>query len=168
MDRNGKKVLMLIVYLAAIILGIYMTFFNNNERSGQEVLTIESMEVNYIEEQLPAEENIAEGENYSNEGMVNNSLYFSNTWQLDGGNLPLDVQAVLVADTQRFLAENGYGDVSELYISDEDYEEDSAKISFLCFMDGYGEVLQIRYWIEERQLEYEILPGENEMGEKYE
>lgn len=170
-NRSQKKLLMLGIYCAAIILGVYMTFFNKtpeednvNEKVEDEMMI---QGVDYSDKKLPDVENETSGERYGN-GAFNDMLYFSNTTELDEGNMPLEAQAILVEETQHFLNLNGYGDVTELYIYEESYEESAEKISFICFMDGHEEALQIEYWFNESYLKYYILPDGADAGEENE
>lgn len=170
-DRSMKKVLMLAVYLAAIILGIYMTFFHKTvvditeEQNIQQELVEErggSMidgGYDYTDLEFPDMENESVDELYSAEGSFVASIYFSNTEKLDNGVMPLEVQAKLVQHAQEFLEESGYEDVSELYIEENSYEENEERITFLCYMDGYEEIFQIEYNCEERSLAFCILPS---------
>lgn len=164
--RNTRRVLELVVYLAAIILGGYMTFFNNPmEKKEENVMgQVETMDgMNYWGKELPESDNVSADEVYSDKEVENISIYFSNTAKLDQGNLPLEAQAILAADVQKFLNVMGFEDVTELYLYEESYMESNEKISFICFMDGHREALQIEYHFEEKCLNYYILPdGVNE------
>lgn len=176
--KSGKQLLIFALSCAAIVLGVYMTFFNRNRSdSKSENESIKEMDIEQGEEKkeeyqmeetnsydysgkdLPMEENETDAETYNN-GKSEISIYFSNTELLDQGKIPLAAQAVLCEEVQRYLKHSGYGDVTELYINDESYQEDSEKIAFVCFMDGYEEVLQIEYWFNVQTLKYFILDSD--------
>lgn len=172
--RSGKQLIVLAFSVAAIVLGVYMTFFAGNtnqdqdagvEESGnmeQEISTEGSGQMertddyDYAGKQLPIVENETAVESYNN-GKTEIDIYFSNTERLDQGKMPMAAQAVLCEDVQKYLKHSGYADVTELYINDESYQEDAEKITFVCFMDGYDEMLQIEYWFKEQTLKYFIL-----------
>lgn len=172
--RSGKQLIILAFLVAAIVLGVYMTFFegstNQNQDASvkengnmkQEISTEESGRMertdshDYVGKQLPMVENETAVESYNN-GKTEIDIYFANTDRLDQGKMPVEAQAVLCEDVQRYLKHSGYADVTELYINDESYEEDAEKITFVCFMDGYEETLQVEYWFEEQTLKYFIL-----------
>lgn len=179
-NRSEKKVLMFVVYCAAIVLGVYMTFFydmteeKETLEAHEEVVTgekvesmRESIDVDYSGKELPDAENESADEMYK-EGALDITIYFSNTEKLDNGNMPLEAQAVLTKEVQRFLNLNGYGDVTELYISDESYEENQETIIFSCYMDGYQDMLQIEFSFIESCLKYYILPNAANTEEIYE
>ncbi len=181
--RNNKKLVMFALSCAAIVLGIYMTFFYRaEEKSGNEGMVQEmeteqktdarrnggqekqeeSMnrnEYNYADTELPLEENESADETY-NGGKVETEVYFSNTERLDTGSMPLEAQKVLCSEVQQYLRQSGYADVTELYLDDESYAEDAQKISFVCFMDGHKEMLQVEYYFTEHTLRYHIVESE--------
>lgn len=172
--RSGKQLIILAFSVAAIVLGVYMTFFegstNQNQDASvkengnmkQEISTEEGGRMertddhDYEGKQLPMVENETAVESYNN-GKTEIDIYFANTDRLDQGKMPMEAQAVLCEDVQRYLKHSGYADVTELYINDESYQEDAEKITFVCFMDGYEETLQVEYWFEEQTLKYFIL-----------
>lgn len=181
---SGKKVLKLVLAIAMIVLGIYMTFFHEDSSDTQkaeeakrvehiqtekeEGASTEKMVTNaydYTNQELPTEENISDAELYNGEKEVV-EVYFANTEVLDHGNMPLEVQKILCERVQKYLRVNGYADVTELYIDSESYFEDAEKIGFRCFLDGHEEILQIEYWIAERTLKYAVLLLDEEMNEK--
>lgn len=179
MRRESKKFFILGISIAAIVLGVYMTFFGSEtpgeavmddhtkEQRAQEGLgdseeqRLEGREEmqedrhNYLNQKLPTEENETAPESYNGD-QKDIHVYFSNTNALDSGNLPSQAQSLLVRGAQKFLNHSGYADVTELYIEDESYQEDAEKISFLCYMDGYQEVLRIEYHFQEKELRYYI------------
>lgn len=175
--RNNRKLLMLVLSCAAIILGIYMTFFQKEERmdssQGAEKETgavgdireeerensMDNKKYDYSGRELPTEDNESGNENY-NGGKSEIDIYFSNTAVLDGGSMPLEAQKVLCSEVQKYLRHTGYADVTELYIDDESYAEDMEKISFFCFLDGHAEKLQIEYWFTEHTLKYYIVESD--------
>lgn len=172
--RSGKQLFKLTLSIAAIVLGVYMTFFNDRTESdhdesagesqniGQEISTEEKNQMvttnvhDYAGKELPEVENETADETYNN-GRSEIDVYFANTECLDQGRLPAEAHAVLCEEVQRYLKHSGYDDVTELYINDESYQEDDEKITFVCFMDGHEETLQIEYWFEEQTLKYFIL-----------
>lgn len=179
-DRNNRKLLMLVLSCAAIVLGIYMTFFygeekdkvmDSSQRSEKEISAAKdtkegagenlanSKKYDYSDGELPTEDNESGNEIY-NGGKPESEIYFSNTGVLDGGNMPLEAQKVLCSEVQKYLRHTGYEYVTELYIDDESYGEDAEKISFLCFLDGYAEKLQIEYWFTEHALKYYIVESD--------
>lgn len=160
MKRNEKRVLELVIYLALIILGGYMTFFNNPmEKEDNMMEQTETVSgTNYLGKELPESENVSADEIYNDNGVESISIYFSNTEKLDQGNLPLEAQSILVTDVQKYLNVMGFDDVTELYLHEESYVESDDKISFICFMDGHKEALQIEYDFDEKCLKYYILP----------
>lgn len=159
--RNERRVIELVIYCALIILGGYMTFFNNpmeqkEDNTMQETEVVEG--VDYFGKELPEIDNVSGDELYNDKGIYNISVYFSNTEKLDQGNMPLEAQIILTEDVQKYLNVMGFDDVTELYLYEESYKENSEKISFICFMDGHREAVQIEYWFEEKSLKYYILP----------
>lgn len=168
-NRSAKKVLLLGVYLAAIILGLYMTFFNKSDSEldlkedkeqsstgqiGEDAVSI-GHDYTYLE--FPDTENEAADELYTEAGVEEVNVYFSNTDSLDNGSIPLEVQAVLAQATETYLNERGYEDVTELYIEENSYKESESRIVFVCYMDGYADALQIEYKQEENRLVFCIL-----------
>lgn len=172
--RSVKQLVILAFSIAAIVLGVYMTFFNDKMNPEKEMNVEESRNIDqeknaeeseqveatndfdYTKKTLPLVENESEDETYNN-GKLGIDIYFSNTDKLDQGTMPMEAQAVLCEEVQRYLIHSGYDDVTELYIDDESYIEDPEKISFVCFMDGHEETLQIEYWYKEQTLKYFIL-----------
>lgn len=176
--RSNKRLLMLALSCAAIILGIYMTFFYreaetaegraDSQKMVQETDSVgdvseEAQEnlisqdkYDYSDMELPTEENESENEIY-NGGKLTTDIYFSNTALLDEGGMPLEAQKILCSEVQKYLRHSGYEDVTELYIDDESYQEDAETISFVCFMDGHEEMLQIEYHFAEQTLKYYIV-----------
>lgn len=181
MDRSGKKVLMLAVSCAAIVVGIYMTFLKDDfseqqERAAEYTVNNESEQgegegngmngvnaYDYSGRELPAEENETAGEAYNGD-KEDIEVYFVNTDQLDKGAMPGEAQAVLSSGVQTYLRHRGYDDVTELYVDGESYKENSEKISFHCYMDGYVEVLVIEYYFEEQTLNYSIMELDEKGG----
>ena len=160
-NRSAKKVLLLGVYLAAIILGLYMTFLNKEDteqhltdQKGGEAVS-KGHDYTYLE--FPDMENESADELYKEVGEEEVNVYFSNTDLLDNGSLPLEVQLVLAQATEAYLSERGYEDVTELYIEEDSYEETEKGIVFVCYMDGYTDTLQIEYKFEENKLIFCIL-----------
>lgn len=168
-DRSAKKVLLFAVYLAAIIVGVYMTFFHKIDSGleSKEYIVQDSMheigeenvsmEHDYTYLEFPDTENEAVDELYRENGADEVNVYFSNTALLDNGSMPLEVQAVLAPAAEAYLSEKGYDDVTELYIEENSYEENETGIVFVCYMDGYEDVLQIEYKFEEKRLQFCIL-----------
>ena len=171
-ERNGKKVFLLAVCIAATLFGIYINFFsgdaedkeprenrsNQFTRESEEELEMEHQEKVTADSgstELPESRNESSNETYTEGTAV--SIYFANTDVLDQGNLPLSVQAVLVSRAQIYLNRSGYEDVTELYVDESSYVETSANIAFNCFMDGYTQQLHIEYRIRESSLEFSIL-----------
>lgn len=172
MRRESKKFFILGISIAAIVFGVYMTFFRS-ETPGEAVIDDHTKEQdseeqrlegreemqedrhNYLNQKLPTEENETAPESYNGD-QKDIHVYFSNANALDSGNLPSQAQSLLVSEVQKFLNHCGYADVTELYIEDESYQEDAEKISFLCYMDGYQEVLRIEYHFQEKELRYYI------------
>lgn len=174
MNRNNIKIIKLVVSLVAIILGVYMSFLRGGNAGqvvsngidktresrlieSEEEMVVEKNKFDYSGRQLPMEENISEVELYGDsEGNAGDGIYFSNVQKLDEGSIPLETQAVLISEVASFLKNNGYGDVTELYIEGESYSESQNNISFICYMDGYADRLQIIY--QNGTLECHILP----------
>lgn len=166
MDNSGKKLLLLAFWIAIAIFGIYMTFFSKEESESMDESFVEK-EINEIETEnaifsesqdltsLPMDENVSGDEMYI-EGMET-QIYFSNTTVIDEGNLPLEVQAVLVNSTQKFLNRSGYEDVTELYVDEESYIEDKEHIAFNCFMDGHTSQLRVIFEINSSNLKFSII-----------
>lgn len=178
-NKNIKRVFYLILLIGLSIFGIYMQFFYKSDKQEDEKTTWETTEekqsilqdnelnekgatedvavdmYDYSEKILPDVENETVEETYS-EGM-NIEIYFENADVLDEGSLPLEVHAKLTAAAQRYLFQNGYDDVTELYIDEKSYTEDEDCISFECFMDGYEKKLQIKYVIDESKLQFVII-----------
>lgn len=183
MYGSNKKLVMLTLSCAAIVLGIYMTFFYKEEEKSEKGGTVQEMateeetnvrqndgqekqeesmnrnEHDYADTELPLEENESADETY-NGGKVETEVYFSNTELLDTGNMPLEAQKVLCSEVQQYLRQSGYEDVTELYMDDESYVEDAEKISFVCFMDGHKEMLQAEYYFTEHTLRYYIVESD--------
>ena len=168
-NRSAKKMLLLAGYLAAIILGAYMTFFNKMDiglesEEYQEQSSTEQIGANNVNKghdytylEFPDMENEAEDELYRETRIEEVNVYFSNTDLLDNGSMPLEVQAVLAQAAETYLSERGYEDVTELYIEENSYEENEIEIVFVCYMDGYEDALQIEYKFEEKKLIFCIL-----------
>lgn len=163
---NEAKIIKLFFCLAIAVLGIYMTFFNNdgnkNEAQKYENDVIEeNQEAEMIFEQAQDPNNLPEYENESSselvsEGMVE-KVYFTNTSVIDEGKLPVEVHSVLVSDAQKYLNRSGYEDVTELYIDEESYIEEDNFIAFNCYMDGYSEELRIVFERTEGNLKFSIV-----------
>lgn len=171
---SGKTILKLILAVAAIILGLYMTFFHSSDNDKQVETESNPNEISitnteqekeslniydYSDKELPMSDNVSEDEIYSEGSSI--EVYFSNTAALDQGNMPLEVQKILSVRVQKYLYINGYDDVTELYIDEASYVETEQTISFLCYMDGYVEQLQIEYEFADQELKFAvILPPE--------
>lgn len=175
-NSNNYKVIVLIVCIAASILGVYMTFFHKKSSEKKEEMKIEKEETmgmadtmaSFTEDGNDSEQIYANltqkfpdtyesmDETY-NGGKIPVEVYFTNTRKLDESLLPWEAQAILASEVQTFLTHRGYEDVTELYVDEESFEEDKDHIVFECYMDGYEEKLQIEYLVEESLLKYHIL-----------
>lgn len=169
MNRSGKKVFLLVVYIGASILGLYMTFFYKNDADDNLTNISQVMESEINEEQiivgtdidmstesqeLPDYENLSDAETYTDG--ISTEVYFANTEVIDNGKLPMSVHSILTTAVSKYLKRSNYKDVTELYINEESYKETEEKITFNCFMDGYQEQLQVIYEISEGRLLFAI------------
>lgn len=171
-DRSSKKIFYLILLIGLSVFGIYMNFFYEPDkkeeetsvwgitesRDSDEMGDIENMALDmydYSNKALPDVENETIEDEYS-EGK-NIEIYFENTEVLDTGSLPAEVHAKLTEAAQRYLFQNGYSDVTELYVDEESYTEAEEIIRFKCFMDGYEKKLQIEYLMNEKKLQFVVI-----------
>lgn len=104
--RSGKQLIVLAFSVAAIVLGVYMTFFAGNTNQNQDAGVVESGDMeqeistegsgqmertddyDYAGKQLPIVENETAVESYNN-GKTEIDIYFSNTERLDQGKMPM-------------------------------------------------------------------------------
>ena len=165
-NRDMKNVLLLILCIAATVIGIYMTFFHsstsdedipyiNNVSQNKETEMEEYVETPTEEVSLPDYENDSLNETYTDGTEI--TVYFENTDVIDQGNLPLGAHAILCSSAQKFLKRSGYDDVTELYVDEESYKEGDKEITFRCFMDGYTQQLGITYDVSEQMLRFNII-----------
>ena len=174
--RNGKQLVILAISFAAIVVGIYMTYFHKGQskednpqitdlqfETGNQKMEQSETEnpYDYSRQKLPEVENTSDSDLY-NGGKENIGIYFVNTRLLDESSMPLEAQAIISSSVQKYLRHRGYGDVSELYVDDSSFIDGEEGITFQCFMDEYEERLQIKY--QDGSLSYSIV--ESTEGER--
>lgn len=171
-----KKVIIIVVCFAISVIGIYMQFFykekgkdnleNSTEISvgidkkteaGTEQIKEDSTvvyEYDYSNQELPTEENESSDELYMGNGGDAAKIFFSDTEKLDQCSMPMEAQADLVDAVQRFLIINGYENVTELHIDNEQFVDNEKVVSFLCEMQGFDEKLQVTFSKTEGKLSF--------------
>lgn len=179
MEGKGiKKMLIIIGCFAISVIGLCMQFFYKGDsssnvdknaeeqRNGDETEQLESetvvYEYDYLNTELPTEENESSNELYMGDGGKAAKIYFSNTGLLDQCSMPIAAQAELVEAAQAFLNLNGYQDVTELTVDNDEFIDDDKNVSFTCNMSGYEEKLQVTFSKSESKLMFAIVYIETE------
>lgn len=170
MNRSGKKIMMIIACFAVALIGLYMQFFHedkptqkkdSNENLQMEQETekneTETFEYDYSDKELPDEENESEAELYTETNEEPTKVYFTNTDLIDKSSMPIEVHSEIARDTQRYLYINGYTDVTELIVNDDEFLDYDDRVSFNCDIPGRKEKLQITYNKMNRQLMFAIV-----------
>lgn len=132
------------------VFGIYFTFFSKTEKNGSEKKEVTQnteekfqSEYDYTNKGLPEQENESESESYVEGKDI--KVYFTNTDKLDKSSLPLEAQQILCSKTQIFLYSSGFEDVTELKILDTGFSDNERKVTFVCEIPGYEEMLRVTY-----------------------
>lgn len=163
--KDQKKIFIIIFCFAVAVIGLYIQFFHrpkvdDPDDSGTDIMTdsstdketdestdesTERYEYDYADKELPDVDNETASETYDPYGTDAVNVYFSNTDMLDQCSMSMAAQTELPRDVQNYLIMQGYTDVTELIVDDNEFIDDDDKVLFECVMPGYSEKLQITY-----------------------
>lgn len=168
-DKRSKQVFIVAFCVLISVIGIYIQFIKKDTdikdtQENAETVTEKEVETenestqneyDYSNKELPAVDNESDAETSTDGEDI--KIYFTNTQKLDDSDMPFNVQSVLSLDTQRFLYQNGYQDVTELAVDDSGFIDNEDEISFLCSMKDYEEKFKVLYDKSENKLKFSIV-----------
>jgi hypothetical protein len=173
--RKIHKIYTIIFCLVLSALCFIIMFYTRNSMQIEEMVSESSVYIEKIEDIsdelsspdaevsesltssiLPKEDNEVLPELYLPEGGLQTFVYFTNTEELDeSGVIPLNINAIIVEETQRYL--NGQGiEAGELRYRVDDTKITGKDVTFRCDMIGTELILKISYSAEFKELHFGI------------
>lgn len=163
--KGQKKIFIIIFCFAVAVIGLYMQFIHRPkvDDTGTDMMTetetstasaiekkeaeetTERYEYDYADKELPDVDNETASETYNPYDTDAVNVYFTNTDMLDQCSMPMAAQTEMPQDVQNYLIMQGYTDVTELIVDDNEFIDDDDKVLFECAMPGYSDKLQITY-----------------------
>lgn len=160
-DRQSKRLFKAILCIMVSIFGIIFTFGSRGSENAQQEEKNKKTERNtfeYVQEELPKQENKSEDETYTDGRKI--KVYFTNTERLDNSSLPFAAHAMLCQEAQKFLDASGFDNAKEIKIREDGFEDNEKMVTFQCDIPGYEERIVVIYKKEKSSLKFETVESE--------